>query len=174
MNTPETYFLPLYSKLVSINSPSNKFSYILTNKLGLLCRKPGERFQSLLAKRIPARRTGLDRADDICIADILRRRLKTFKGDYVFPRKGADEESPTYLLNERQRNTPGRIGIRFRLYDCRNTFATRKIEDRIDLLTLAAMLVHSNLNQARRYAHPSEARKRMLRRQKQKEGAKAV
>jgi integrase len=106
-------------------------------------------------------------------AEILRRRLETFKGELLFPRADADAELPQYLLSEQHLETLARIGCRFRLYDCRHTFATRQIESGVDLLTLAAMLGHKNLNQVQRYAHPSEARKRDAMQHKEKE-AKAV
>jgi site-specific recombinase XerD len=46
--------------------------------------------------------------------------------------------------------------LKFRLYDARHIFASRAIEDGIDLLVLASILGHSNLKLAMRYAHPSE------------------
>lgn len=107
-------------------------------------------------------------------ADILRRRMEAFKGDFLFPRAAdKDEELPQYLLHEQHRAAADRINLNFRLYDCRHTFATRQIESGTDLLTLASLLGHSNLNQVQRYAHPSEARKRDAM-QKQSVKAKAV
>ena len=107
-------------------------------------------------------------------ADILRRRLEAFKGDFLFPRAAdKDEELPHYLLHEQHQAAANRINLNFRLYDCRHTFATRHIESGTDLLTLASLLGHSNLNQVQRYAHPSEARKRDAM-QKQSVKAKAV
>lgn len=44
----------------------------------------------------------------------------------------------------------------FRLYDCRHTFATRVVENGIDLVVLASILGHANLKMVMRYAHPSE------------------
>ena len=46
-------------------------------------------------------------------------------------------------------------GVRkFRLYDCRHTWATRAAEAGVDMPTLAALLGHSKLNMVLRYAHP--------------------
>ena len=41
----------------------------------------------------------------------------------------------------------------FRLYDLRHTWATRAAESGIDLVTLAALLGHSKVQMALRYAH---------------------
>jgi integrase len=49
--------------------------------------------------------------------------------------------------------------MKFRLYDCRHTFASRAVEQGINLVTLAAMLGHANLKMVMRYAHPSENEK---------------
>ncbi len=107
-------------------------------------------------------------------ADILRRRLEKFKAEYLFPAGDADGQPPTAQLHKSHRETTNRIGFDFRLYDCRHTFATRALESRIDILTLASMLGHSNLNQVTRYAHPSEERKNEAVRQMQKRKTKAV
>jgi site-specific recombinase XerD len=66
------------------------------------------------------------------------------------------------------------IKNQFRLYDCRHTFATRVLDNGIDLLTLASMLGHSSLSQVMRYAHPSETRKNEAIQLMQKKVAKAV
>ncbi|HEX8249201.1 MAG TPA: tyrosine-type recombinase/integrase [Pyrinomonadaceae bacterium] len=41
-----------------------------------------------------------------------------------------------------------------------HTYATHQLENGTDLLTLAALLGHSSLDELQRYAHPSEAGKR--------------
>lgn len=45
---------------------------------------------------------------------------------------------------------------RFRLYDLRDTWATRIAMAGVDLVTLAAMLGHSRIQMVLRYAHPTE------------------
>lgn len=103
---------------------------------------------------------------------ILLRRVEALTCDKLFPKDGTGAELPPYLLNEQHRETLDRTKFKFRLYDCRHTFATRALESgEIDLLTLASILGHSNLNQVQRYAHPSEDRKKNAVRKNQ---AKAV
>lgn len=92
-------------------------------------------------------------------ANILRFRLEKFKGEFIFPKGEKDGEPATYQLNEQHRAVLAATGLKFRLYDCRHTFATRMLESGVDLLTLASMLGHSSLDQVTRYAHPSETRK---------------
>ena len=105
---------------------------------------------------------------------VLQFRLKNFKGKYVFPKGEKDGAGATYQLNEQHRETLNRIGLKFRLYDCRHTFATRVLDSGIDLLTLASMLGHSSLAEVIKYAHPSETRKNDVIKQMQKKVAKAV
>jgi integrase len=63
------------------------------------------------------------------------------------------------FLDVMHRKTVGRLGFKFRLYDCGHTFATEALESGTDLLTLAFLLGHANLKMVMRYAHPSEDRK---------------
>ena len=85
-----------------------------------------------------------------------------------------DFDAPLFQINKIHVKTVSRIGLKFRLYDCRHTFATRVLDNGTDLLTLASILGHSNLNQVMRYAHPSETRKNEAIQQMQKKSAKAV
>lgn len=105
---------------------------------------------------------------------ILQGRLEKFAGNYLFPKGDKDFEQPTYQLNEQHRTTLDRIKLKFRLYDCRHTFATRAVESGIDLLTLAHLLGHSSLDEVMRYAHVNETRKNEAIQQMQKNAAKAV
>ncbi|MCU1438994.1 MAG: hypothetical protein JWP66_2081, partial [Naasia sp.] len=101
-------------------------------------------------------------------------RLGKFTGVYLFPKGDKDGELPTYQLNDQHRTTIKRVNLKFRLYDCRHTFATRAIESGIDLLTLAHLLGHSSLDEVMRYAHVNETRKNEAIQQMQKRAAKAV
>ena len=107
--------------------------------------------------------------------ELIRAGLERFKDDYLFPKGDEDFALPvSYQLNIMHRATLERTGLMFRLYDCRHTFATRVLDSGTDLLTLASMLGHSNLNQVMRYAHPSETRKSDAIQLMQKSEAKAV
>ncbi|HLM62337.1 MAG TPA: site-specific integrase, partial [Pyrinomonadaceae bacterium] len=105
---------------------------------------------------------------------VLRSRLERFKGVFLFPKYETDGAEATHQLNPQHRETLDRVNLKFRLYDLRHSFATRALEDGTDLLTLASMLGHANLDQVSRYAHPSEKRKNEAIQQMQKRTAKAV
>lgn len=92
-------------------------------------------------------------------AELLRHRLQTVKGDFMFPgaRGGKDPSKPIVKLNSAHRGAVTRAKLDpFRLYDLRHTFATRAAEAGVDLVTLAALLGHSRVQMVMRYAHPSE------------------
>ena len=82
--------------------------------------------------------------------------INLFKGDYLFPKGEKEGEAPVYQLNKQHRKTLERSDLKFRLYDCRRTFATEILDNGTNLLTLASILEHSSPNQVTRYAHPSE------------------
>ncbi len=90
---------------------------------------------------------------------ILKARLERFDGVFLFPHNEIDGAPPVKVLNVAHREAISRLGFKFRLYDCRHTFATRALESGTDLLTLASLLGHANLKMVMRYAHPSEERK---------------
>lgn len=89
--------------------------------------------------------------------DVLRHRLGKFKGEYLFPQGDKDGNKPTNSLDKQHITTVRKLGFKFRLYDCRHTFATRAVENGVDLLVLASILGHSSLRMVMRYSHPSEA-----------------
>jgi integrase len=87
---------------------------------------------------------------------ILRERLKTPAGPYVFPcETDADRPIPK-VNNAHDRAVRDSKVAPFRLYDLRHTWATRAAEAGIDLVTLAAMLGHSRIQMVMRYAHPTQ------------------
>jgi integrase len=106
--------------------------------------------------------------------NVLQVRTDNCKGDYLFPKNEKDTGAPLFQINKIHVKTVNRIGFKFRLYDLRHTFATRVLDNGIDLLTLASMLGHSSLNHVMRYAHPSETRKNEAIQQMQTKAAKAV
>ncbi len=106
--------------------------------------------------------------------DVLRHRLKKFKGKNLFPQADKDFEKPTDSLNKQHRATIKKLGFDFRLYDCRHTFATRAVENSIDLVVLASILGHSSLRMVMRYSHPSETFKADAIRRMETAKAKAV
>jgi len=90
---------------------------------------------------------------------VLQSRIERFQGMYLFPKGDTDGNEPTYQLNGQHSTARKRISSKFRLYDCRHTFATRHVENGTDLLTLAHLLGHSSLDEVMRYAHVNEKRK---------------
>lgn len=89
--------------------------------------------------------------------DILRYRIKKFSGENLFPQGDKDGQKPTDSLDKQHLTTIGKLKMKFRLYDCRHTFATRAVENGVDLVVLASILGHSSLRMVMRYSHPSEA-----------------
>ena len=89
-------------------------------------------------------------------AGVLRRRLDSIHGTYLFPGRGVGDQ-PIIKVNNAHTATLERSGVRpFRLYDLRHTWATRAAMAGVDLVTLAAMLGHSRIQMVLRYAHPTE------------------
>lgn len=87
--------------------------------------------------------------------NVISRRLAIVKGAFLFP--GRKEDRHIVKVNAAHVSAVKRSGVaRFRLYDCRHTFATRAVQAGVDLVTLAAILGHSKLNMVTRYAHPTE------------------
>lgn len=90
---------------------------------------------------------------------ILSARAKRFKGENLFPHLDIDGNPPTKTLFYIHAEVIEKINFNFRLYDCRHTFASRAVESGVDLVTLAAILGHTNLKMLTRYCHPSEESK---------------
>jgi integrase len=105
---------------------------------------------------------------------VLRGRIEKFKAAYLFPKGDEDGNPPTYPLNDQHNTARRRVGLDFRLYDCRHTFATRQVEGGTDLLTLAHLLGHASLDEVMRYAHVNEKRKSEAIQNMEKRQAKAV
>ncbi len=107
--------------------------------------------------------------------EILEYRIKKFSGENLFPKNDADGNKPTGSLHGLHLETINGLGFKFRLYDCRHTFASRAVEGSIDLLTLSQILGHNSLKMVMRYAHPSESFKAdAIKRMEQNRKAKAV
>jgi integrase len=91
--------------------------------------------------------------------NILEKRFGFFRNEFLFPLNDIDGSPPVTTLNVLHREVIKKLKFDFRLYDCRHTFATRAIESGVDLVVLASLLGHSNLQMVTRYAHPSETLK---------------
>jgi len=90
---------------------------------------------------------------------ILKPRMESVKGEYLFPHR-KDANRPRLKVNDAHTTALKKSKLPyFRLYDCRHTWATRAVQNGMDLATLAAILGHSKLNMVMRYAHPQEQHK---------------
>ena len=90
---------------------------------------------------------------------ILKPRMESAKGEYLFPHR-KDSNRPRLKVNDAHTTALKKSKLPyFRLYDCRHTWATRAVQNGMDLATLAAILGHSKLNMVMRYAHPQEQHK---------------
>ena len=107
--------------------------------------------------------------------EVLEYKMKKFSGENLFPKNDRDGDKPTGSLDGLHLETINGLDFKFRLYDCRHTFASRAVEDSIDLLTLSQILGHNSLRMVMRYAHPSETFKAAaIKRMEQNKKAKAV
>jgi integrase len=108
-------------------------------------------------------------------AAVLRGRLQKFKGENLFPQNDEDFRPATQTIDKMHIRTLARLKMNFRLYDCRHTFASRAVENGVDLLTLSQILGHNGLKTISRYAHPSETYKAdAIRKMENRKAAKAV
>lgn len=86
--------------------------------------------------------------------EVLRKRLDMAEnGILFFETRGHVDNRHRTVLKTLNHIKP------FRLYDLRHTFATRQVEARTDLPTLAALMGHANIKETMRYAHPSDVHK---------------
>jgi integrase len=89
------------------------------------------------------------------VGEILRKRLQVGTGSFVF--ESDKTGGPLTTLKTAHSGALRRALLApFRLYDLRHTFATRFIESGGDIVTLQALLGHSNIQMVTRYAHPTE------------------
>jgi integrase len=66
-------------------------------------------------------------------AEILRRWIEKFRGEFAFPKDDSDFSPATKELQTKHAKVVGKLSLDFRLYDCRHTFATRAIECGVEL-----------------------------------------
>jgi len=91
--------------------------------------------------------------------NVLIRRANIFKGENLFPHLDVDGNEPSKTLSYIHSEVVEKLKFNFRVYDCRHTFASRAVASGVDLVTLAAILGHTNLKMLTRYCHPSEENK---------------
>ena len=95
-------------------------------------------------------------------AEVLKSRLVSAKGTYLFPHR----RDPCLPLTTIQKAhdlalRDAAIDPPFRLYDFRHTFGSRAAMAGVDLPTLKELMGHSNISTTMRYVHPTPEHKRM-------------
>src|SRR5262249_24538787 len=81
------------------------------------------------------------------------------KGEFLFPDGKNEGKAMLKVNNAHTRALKKSMVLYFRLYDLRHTWATRAVQNGMDLATVAAILGHSKLNMVQRYAHVQEDHK---------------
>lgn len=87
--------------------------------------------------------------------EILERRMEEVEGEYLFISEITDRPITTLKTAHMAAIRRSEVAY-FRLYDLRHTFATRFIEAGGDLVTLQALMGHSDIKMVTRYAHPTQ------------------
>ena len=92
----------------------------------------------------------------VAAVGVLKGRMQTARGPYLFPRQG----NPAKPLGSLQRLHEAALkhsGVqpRFRIYDLRHTFGSRLSMAEADLPTLKELMGHSHISTTMRYVHPT-------------------
>lgn len=93
------------------------------------------------------------------VKSILERRAAKFPDGWLFPKRDVAGKDRYTSMHFWHLPVVKKLKFDFDLYDCRHTFATRAIENGVDLITLAALLGHKDTKMLSRYVHPSEEMK---------------
>lgn len=93
--------------------------------------------------------------------DVLKRRLGSAKGPYLFAHR-KDPSKPLTTVRKAHQDALRKANIRppFRLYDLRHTFGSRSAMAGVDLPTLKELMGHSDISTTMRYVHPTPEHKR--------------
>jgi len=89
------------------------------------------------------------------VYEIFERRMQEVESEYLFISEITDRPITTLKTGHMAAVRRSKIAY-FRLYDLRHTFATRFIEASGDLVTLQALMGHSDIKMVTRYAHPTQ------------------
>ena len=78
---------------------------------------------------------------------------------YVFARDDKEKSAIPYSTIDTQHDrTLDKLEFKFRIYDCRHTFATGLGESGADAYTICKLMGHSNIQISARYVHPTPER----------------
>ena len=107
--------------------------------------------------------------------EVLTRRLKATKGNYIFTHRD-DPQRPLGSLQKPHEAAMDKAKItpRFRIYDLRHTFGSRLAMAGVDLSTLKELMGHSHISTTMRYVHPTPAHKQDAMRKLEKFNAEQV